>query len=367
MKRSTSSGFTLVELLAVIVILSLLVALLLPAIGSAIKSAKNATVSSEINMLAQALADFRSKFGDYPPSRILLIENGDYSDKALGYSGYTWQTPNSTDINNGQLAQRSLSSMRKFFPRLQLGASGAVYTATAFPDFNGNGTMDGPKLLTGDECLVFFLGGMPSVSTSGGVTTWGVTGFGKNPVNPFQSATASTANRVNPLYDFKNDRLLDIDGDGYPSYVDPLVTKKPYIYFSSYSGSGYDPNDMNGDTGSPLIEADEAGTTTPITLTFAVTFPTSGSTATANLARSCSPNPYCATTSVAKPVQWINAQSFQILSAGSDSLYGVGGQYSPQSDNALPVDATNTTPSSDLTIRSREIDNLTSFSTGKLQ
>ena len=60
------------ELLVVILILAILIALLLPAINAALRTAKNAAVGGEINQLAQALASFKTKYGDYPPSRILL-------------------------------------------------------------------------------------------------------------------------------------------------------------------------------------------------------------------------------------------------------------------------------------------------------
>ncbi|HKM52736.1 MAG TPA: prepilin-type N-terminal cleavage/methylation domain-containing protein, partial [Isosphaeraceae bacterium] len=69
-------GFTMVELLAVILILGILLALLLPAINGAVRTAKNAAVGGEINQLAQALASFKAKYGDYPPSRIYLSEDG---------------------------------------------------------------------------------------------------------------------------------------------------------------------------------------------------------------------------------------------------------------------------------------------------
>src|SRR5271166_6497295 len=77
-RAKARGGFTMVELLMVIIIIAVLVALLLPAIQSAIRTAKNAAVSSEINQLAQALADFKSKYGDYPPSRVYLYESGAY-------------------------------------------------------------------------------------------------------------------------------------------------------------------------------------------------------------------------------------------------------------------------------------------------
>ena len=73
-------GFTLVELLVVILILAFLIALLLPALNGALKTAKNAAVGGEINQLAQALASFKARYGDYPPSRIYLAENGDFAE-----------------------------------------------------------------------------------------------------------------------------------------------------------------------------------------------------------------------------------------------------------------------------------------------
>src|SRR5271166_5392173 len=72
-------GFTLVELLVVIVILAILIGLLLPAINGALRTARKAAVSSEINQLASALAAFKSRYGDYPPSRFLAVENGNYT------------------------------------------------------------------------------------------------------------------------------------------------------------------------------------------------------------------------------------------------------------------------------------------------
>ena len=63
----------MIELLMVIIIIALLMALLLPAVNSAMRTARNAAVSSEIAQLAQALESFKAKYGDYPPSRVLLV------------------------------------------------------------------------------------------------------------------------------------------------------------------------------------------------------------------------------------------------------------------------------------------------------
>ncbi len=145
-------GFTLVELLAVILILAALVALLLPALNGALRTAKNAAVGGEINQLAQALASFKARYGDYPPSRILLAEDGNYnavtSNQTLSISGQT------QDITLGQLAQRSVAALRKFFPSVNLSTSQAVWTNPQGPcyDFNGNGQFDpGHNILQGHQ------------------------------------------------------------------------------------------------------------------------------------------------------------------------------------------------------------------------
>ena len=60
MRRPTAPhrrlGFTLIELLVVIMILVLLVGLLVPAIGAAVRNAKNAAVTAEINQLGHDVA-----------------------------------------------------------------------------------------------------------------------------------------------------------------------------------------------------------------------------------------------------------------------------------------------------------------------
>src|SRR5208337_1860788 len=161
-------GFTLVELLAVMLILAFLIALLLPAINGALRTAKNAAVGGEINQLAQALASFKARYGDYPPSRIYLAENGDYSVVTSKVS------LGAGDITLGQLAQRSVAALRKFFPRVVLNTSGVggywPNNSLRWYDFNGDGnllTNGVPQayILQGHECLVFFLGGIP-VQTS---------------------------------------------------------------------------------------------------------------------------------------------------------------------------------------------------------
>src|SRR5262245_14933310 len=101
-----SRGFTMVELLVVIVILILLLALLLPAINGALRAGRNAAASAEISQMATALTQFKSQYGVYPPSRVILSETGDYSTATVVSA--TGLTTNAASA----LAQRSVSYFR---------------------------------------------------------------------------------------------------------------------------------------------------------------------------------------------------------------------------------------------------------------
>lgn len=396
------AGFTLIEMLVVILIIGVLVALLVPVIFSAVRTANEARVTAEINLLAQSLASFKSAQGDYPPSRIILREDG-YYDVRGDATGTTWASaayvvntsyietqniggipltpPNtplrgSPDLTYGRVAERSVRWLRKFFPRVNFSTTTRLFApnATAFHDFNGNGFLDeGAILLEGHECLAFFLGGIPNRT---GTTLSGMGGFGPNPVNPFVAEAFAQNNRKRPLFDFDASRLIDDDGDGIPGYVDPLAkneSSRYYAYFSAYGGGGYDPNDVNFAINNP----EDDRLTRRFRVSFNVPDPSSPDRNQNRIVNSPAPNPY--TSSPALPggiavASYVSGETFQLLSAGTDRLYGTGGQYlSNANSDRLPLDTTVNGAITDLAgnpvganIRQREADNLTSFGSGKL-
>jgi general secretion pathway protein G len=374
----------LIELLIVIVIIGILIALLLPVIAGAVKKANEAKVSADINTIANALVNFKEKYGEYPPSRVVLSEAGVYSlsggsipiasdfASALTAMAVTNGPASTTslsaskignpDISFGELAQRSLRALRKFFPRAALGPADQDGDGTNdyWPDYNGNNVQDpGFLYLEGDECLVFFLGGIPnpSVDTAGRIV-YGTSGFAKDPRYPFKNAgvvasAMSTSNRTSPLYEFNAGRMVDFDGDGIPSYLDANASNGvgvPYAYFATYGGTGYDPNDTNfGDDGNFGIGN-----------TYRIGLPAISASGTTNTVFSPTPNPYTSSLptpgSANQPAAYINPNSFQIISSGGDGLFGPGGQFSSSGGDRLP-------PSN---LRTAEYDNVTNFTNGRM-
>ncbi|MDG3003324.1 type II secretion system protein [Paludisphaera mucosa] len=388
-------GFTLVELLVVFVILSILIALLLPAISGAVRTAKTSAASTEISQLAQALAQFKSQYGVYPPSRIVLSETGNYLPSYL----------QSSDADRGNeamaLGPRSVSYLRRIWPKMVLSTSGPLYVTqvpTGCYDFNGDmvaPTVDSNNLITegqvhildGAECLAFFLGGLPGFVDGGIVTT----GFAKNPANPAIAAGNSTlgTNRSQPLYEFRPGRLADnypirssgSVGNGFPEYLDGLTgpTPQPFAYFSSYEGAGYDPDDVNYAEEGTL---GDGSTVTPAWTSFGTPLTGIGGWFFNRPAASFAPNPYTNGSALKMPgttnPEYVNKNTFQIISAGLDSQFGFGGTYKTTGEvtpfptpkgvakDADYVPEFGAPANLARTLRQREHDNLTNFKGGRL-
>ncbi len=65
-KRTPAAGFTLVELLAVLAVLGILAAVLVPVVGRAQESARRAQVRAQFVQWTVAVESFRAEYGYYP-------------------------------------------------------------------------------------------------------------------------------------------------------------------------------------------------------------------------------------------------------------------------------------------------------------
>ncbi len=300
------NGFTMIEVMVVIVILAILIGLLLPALSSARLRVRQTQVRTEISQLENAIGNFKNRFGVEPPSRITLWED------PTANNGCATSTPN-------QNAIESLAILRQMWPAFDA-------TASTLRDWDGDGTATGgPFTLTQGECLVFFLGGMPTSSSVGGTNLFTLSGFSKNPADP----TIKGGTREGPFYEFKNDRFTDFGTTGFPEYKDPLPGQtQPYLYYSSYDGSGYREMFKNV---TPDYFATVASGLPILAYRQGSIVATPASTATA-LPTQTSP---------------FKSKSFQIISPGLDHKYGPGGPYVAGSKDPLPAWDSNSFNSSD--------------------
>jgi hypothetical protein len=204
---------------------------------------------NELTQLNNAVQNFKSRREVYPPSRIKLCSNrADYNP-------------------NDPLDAHSLKYLDRIWPGLR-----------DFKEIAWSGAQlpRGGVVLEGDQCLVFFLGGVPGEET--GRPT--LLGFSEDPQNP-----ADGEKRRAPLFEFRTSHLVKLRGSPFYSYLDSYG-KQPFAYFST----GTRPNGYN-----PLGSTDCPG---------------------------LGVWPYAA--DLGPPVRYRNPESIQIISAGADGKFGPG-------------------------------------------
>ncbi|MDB4614426.1 prepilin-type N-terminal cleavage/methylation domain-containing protein [bacterium] len=200
------AGFSLVELLMVILIIAALMALILPAVNSVRRTARNAAVKAEINRLETAVAAFQTRYGEVPPSFLVIPARASASTVA------DWSPV---------VFQKSRRAIRKIWPQFDFDSNGGLPVAAT----------QNPTVLSGAECLVLCLAGVPNTS---GV----LDGFSKNPAVPFSPIGE---NRDGPFYEFGPGRFSDVDNDGFAEYLDELPGQRTPLLYVSSRGSGYAP------------------------------------------------------------------------------------------------------------------------------
>lgn len=295
-------GFTLVELLVVIAIIGVLVGLTVPAVFGVRAAFNRASVKFEVQALNDAVENYRSKYGDYPPDGSSWTVLEKHMRKAF---------PN--------ILQSELNLLNPtMFTTSQ---SGSVADIRNDNDTTLNGSVPPIHFRVMDpaEALVFFLGGFSSDAQRP------FTG----PGGPFASTSVAgqgyqyNGSRQNPFYEFPSGRLtLDtlggflistdeiLFGEGacqggtgkdllpvYMSKLNDIETGAPYVYFDSRTYQSIKPGIIYFNFYQPS------------TVTVAAATPRGALGAA---------RPYLSEPSLT----YENKQTFQILSPGGDGSYG---------------------------------------------
>src|SRR6266849_5038089 len=145
---------------------------------------------NDITVLSQAVENWQTKFNvDYLPSRFVLCETvADYQN-GMG----------DPDPASAQLYSDSFNYLCRLWPRINFTTVQPGTPEWQGIDWNGNGVQDPPVILEGDQCLVFFLGGIQSNKDS----KLECLGFSVNQANPAREG----GQRVGPFCEFKSSRL----------------------------------------------------------------------------------------------------------------------------------------------------------------
>ena len=278
--RRRRAGFTLVELLVVILIIGILAAVLVPAVRYAIIRGENFGFATEISQLDAAAKAYKDKHGDFPAD--------------------------GSDIGKRPWPQTAFyRHVRKAFPRIAPAELSALQAALE-DQANARSNLDTA------EVLVFFLGGLSDdvkfpFSGSGG------------PLNP-------NTERNESLMKFDEKRIVfDDDGDGFPVYL-PKSRRVPYVYFDSRTYS-FTYQGANGPTVGYAHYANPAVQGVPVAYKTLVT----------NKDFNANVDP------PDQALKFANDDSFQIVCAGRDDKFGpaigaeIPASYDPRVPGNIPL------------------------------
>ncbi|HIF30276.1 MAG TPA: prepilin-type N-terminal cleavage/methylation domain-containing protein, partial [Planctomycetaceae bacterium] len=176
-------AFTLVELLTVIVIIGMLVALLIPAIGAVMRRTKDFRTATDIAKLEQAVELYKDKYGDYPPDFSEMVNYHDWNSDNILTAVF-----DSTTI---------IGHLRRAFPKI------APIEVSHFKNYLkqeiDNHTPAQPRRPTPPDSIFFWLGGL-----SGNVQRPFTGAGGPLIVLGAGSYRLRTVERTNPIFEFED-------------------------------------------------------------------------------------------------------------------------------------------------------------------
>ncbi len=329
------AGFTLVEMLTVIVIIGILAGLIVGATIAARTAVKRAIIVAEIGQLDMAIDRYKAEVGEYPPDFSFCYD----SDPVIATKA--WE-----DVRR---------HCRKRWPRGAWNSTTAVFAAQIETACGGAGT---PSPAT---ALRFWLGGVWDGTEA--------TGFHEDPSNPFKDGKPR-----NSFYDFG-----DESGKSRISAVGffPPGIEEPYVYFSTRTVNG------RKEFGMPLVSPAEFRPSQYTSLansdSIAVPYledavdPGNAANGLAWLLTNVDPRILFSTDATEVKRIWRNDGKYQIIAAGFDNRFSTtdtnaGTPVPPQLWRIVPdlAQATNWATSG-IWVSQGDYDNITGFAQGELE
>lgn len=308
------NAFTLIELLVVIAIIAILMALTVGVMSKVYVYLDEVKVVAEVNRLAESCSQFKASFGRYPPSKIILCENPQHYQTIIAGGG-----------GNGQMAAFSAEYLSSAFPGaltsgflIDWSGTTPALNATPLPGATppiSNSAGARAFILEGHECLVYFLGGIRPVAASGPRS---FTGFSTDKSRP---ASQTSGARLGPYYEFEASRIkLSTNAANNAGFFDTFddVYGRPYAYFAARTPG------MNNyfHPGCPALTAVAVAVQAPLFDCFTLTNKFV---------------PFWKSLSGAG-VAYHKGDTFQIISAGKDKLFGCGGRWDQNSPELSQFD-----------------------------
>ena len=306
-KHIQRGGFTLVEMLTVIVIIGILAGLIVGASVAVRNAARRAIIITEIKQLEMALQNYKSETGEYPPD-------------------FCFAEATRVDSVGKEARARVVRHLRKAYPRMQLTGADTEAQFTSFLGKLPAGTTVGPGSgqLNPSTALAFWLGGMADADGQ-------LRGFHSDPANPFKLGEP----RTKPYFDFDKNRLV-----GYQFFPAKIQPASPYVYFRAVKiGANYEYGAVSGTTFIPY----QIGEGNNICVAY--------------LEDAANENPVGAGDKRA----WRAPETYQILSAGLDGVYSTADGTPPVAPSAFRVSRLG------VGFSNGDYDNLASFAEGELE
>jgi len=284
--RTGRHGFTLVEMMVVIIVIAILAGLLLPAIGGAVRRAKNAKIAMEIASLSKALENYKLENGEYPPD--FSMDDADPADT-------------SDRVPKQQAIDQHLSRIFRYRSSGSNHPTDENYNKVALPTHENGGdwlTNEDLDALNPKTALYFWLRGFSASTrqplTDPTTTRTPVYSFDKGRLNPPNVATQPT---INSLASGTNIAIATY-------YAPGDDTEQPYLYYRATVKNSIS---TDADAYNTAYQwADNNGVARPY------------------LSNNMVPNP---DTNSGVINAYASPKSFQLISAGLDGQYGIGGEY----------------------------------------